>query len=167
MCHSCWKKKRHPNSYYIRAEPMLAPGQWETSLQSNAVSHWLGANLKSALYIVLNHCGAETGIIRTNLQGPYSLSGKASYHVIPRQVVRYRLRSVIRSEIWQVYRQQCCWCTGENSERCTHGSNQSHRRDFTRFLVRRLSAYWMESLIRLFCAPACLILNWSSDPSHY
>ena len=26
-----------------------APTQWETSLQSNAISHWLGANLQSAL----------------------------------------------------------------------------------------------------------------------
>ena len=31
------------------ADPRLAPSQWETSLQSNAVSHWLGANLESAL----------------------------------------------------------------------------------------------------------------------
>ena len=31
------------------ADFRLAPSQWETSLQSNAVSHWLGANLKSAL----------------------------------------------------------------------------------------------------------------------
>ena len=28
---------------------MFAPSQWETALQSNAVSHWLGANLESAL----------------------------------------------------------------------------------------------------------------------
>ena len=27
----------------------LVPSQWETSLQSNAISHWLGANLESAL----------------------------------------------------------------------------------------------------------------------
>ena len=27
----------------------FVPSQWETSLQSNAVSHWLGANLESAL----------------------------------------------------------------------------------------------------------------------
>ena len=27
----------------------LGPSQWETSLHSNAVSHWLGANLESAL----------------------------------------------------------------------------------------------------------------------
>ena len=27
----------------------LAPSQWKTSLQSNTISHWVGANLKSAL----------------------------------------------------------------------------------------------------------------------
>ena len=32
-----------------RADSKFAPSQWETSLQSNAVSHWLGANLESAL----------------------------------------------------------------------------------------------------------------------
>ena len=34
---------------YFRADFRLAPSQWGTSLQSNAVSHWLGANLESAL----------------------------------------------------------------------------------------------------------------------
>ena len=32
-----------------KADSRLAPCQWETSLQSNAVSHRLGANLESAL----------------------------------------------------------------------------------------------------------------------
>ena len=32
------------------ADSRLAPSQRETSLQSNAVSHWLGASLESALY---------------------------------------------------------------------------------------------------------------------
>ena len=32
-----------------RADSGLAPSQWETSLQSNTISHWLGANLESAL----------------------------------------------------------------------------------------------------------------------
>ena len=36
---------------YIRADSRLSPSQWETSLQSYAISHWLGANLESALYI--------------------------------------------------------------------------------------------------------------------
>ena len=38
--------------YMYRDDSRLAPSQWETSLQSNAVSHWLGANLESALYVV-------------------------------------------------------------------------------------------------------------------
>ena len=36
--------------YIIRADSRFAPSQWETALQSNAVSHWLGANLESALH---------------------------------------------------------------------------------------------------------------------
>ena len=32
-----------------RAGSRFASSQWETSLQSNAVSHWLGASLKSAM----------------------------------------------------------------------------------------------------------------------
>ena len=31
------------------ASTRFAPSQWEMSLQSNAISHWLGANLESAL----------------------------------------------------------------------------------------------------------------------
>ena len=34
----------------VRADCRFVPSQWETSLQSNAVSHCLGANLESALY---------------------------------------------------------------------------------------------------------------------
>ena len=33
----------------------LAPSQWETSLQSNSVCHWLGANLESALIFIEMH----------------------------------------------------------------------------------------------------------------
>ena len=32
-----------------RADSRFDPSQWKTSLQSNVVSHWLGANLESAL----------------------------------------------------------------------------------------------------------------------
>ena len=35
---------------YYMADSRFAPSPWETSLQSNAVAHWLGANLESALY---------------------------------------------------------------------------------------------------------------------
>ena len=37
-------------SYNIRADSRFAPSEWETSLQSNAVSHWLSAKLESDLY---------------------------------------------------------------------------------------------------------------------
>ena len=37
---------------YSRADSRLAPSQWETSLQRNSISHWLGANLESALYSI-------------------------------------------------------------------------------------------------------------------
>ena len=33
------------------ADSRFTPGQWETSFQSNAVSHWMDANLESALLI--------------------------------------------------------------------------------------------------------------------
>ena len=37
------------NTSFPRADSRFAPNQRETSLQSNAVSHWLGANLESSL----------------------------------------------------------------------------------------------------------------------
>ena len=56
----------------IRADSRFAPSQWETSLQSNDVSHWLGTNLGGggggggALQVIMVamisidiHCGWE------------------------------------------------------------------------------------------------------------
>ena len=37
------------NAINYRADSMFAPSQWETALLCNAVSHWLGANIESAL----------------------------------------------------------------------------------------------------------------------
>ena len=37
-------------SCFNRADPRFAPSQWVTSLQSDAVSHWLGTKLESALF---------------------------------------------------------------------------------------------------------------------
>ena len=36
----------------FRADSRFAPSQWETSLQSKAVFHWLGTNLESALMFI-------------------------------------------------------------------------------------------------------------------
>ena len=47
-----WKtskyKYEHPFEYECKADSRPVPSQWETSLQSNAVSHLLDANLESA-----------------------------------------------------------------------------------------------------------------------
>ena len=40
-----------PGQHEYRADSRLAPSEWGTLLQSSAVSHWLGANLESALSI--------------------------------------------------------------------------------------------------------------------
>ena len=57
--------------YMNRADLRLAPSLWEMSLQSNAVSHWLCANLESALheslmclkrsYLFLKRLKSDTG----------------------------------------------------------------------------------------------------------
>ena len=40
---------------HFRADSGFAPSQWETSLQSNTVSHCLGANLESVLHLMKPH----------------------------------------------------------------------------------------------------------------
>ena len=51
---SQWETSLQSNavSHWLSASPesRIAPSQWETSLQSNAVSHWLGASIESALF---------------------------------------------------------------------------------------------------------------------
>ena len=39
------------NVNMYRDDSRFAPIQWETSLQSNAISHWMGTNLESTLYV--------------------------------------------------------------------------------------------------------------------
>ena len=49
---NCGDSKSHMYCIYqgTWADSRLAPSQWETLLQSNTVSHWLGASLESALW---------------------------------------------------------------------------------------------------------------------
>ena len=45
--------------WYCRDQSIYAPSQWETSLQCNNVSHWLGAELDWSLIL----CDTHTGIV--------------------------------------------------------------------------------------------------------
>ena len=49
-----------PIMWYCRADSRLVPSQWETALQSNTVSHWLGANLESAVYVSEPCCSTHS-----------------------------------------------------------------------------------------------------------
>ena len=42
----------HHGQLWARADSRFAPGQWETALLCNDVSHWLGTSLGSALWVV-------------------------------------------------------------------------------------------------------------------
>ena len=53
--HSCYIFLCIVYWYLHRADSMFALSQWETALQSNAVSNWLGANLESALFALCIH----------------------------------------------------------------------------------------------------------------
>ena len=56
---SMWQRFQNNSQAYIfavdfdicRADSSHPPSQWEMSLQCNAICHWLGANLKSVLYL--------------------------------------------------------------------------------------------------------------------
>ena len=48
-CYNGTQSFMPPTGSYVRADSKLAPSQWKTSLQRNAVSHWLSANLEPAL----------------------------------------------------------------------------------------------------------------------
>ena len=60
-----------------RADSRLAPIQRETSLQSNAVPHWLGANLESALVYIryLKHLLSQFNFSATTLCVIENVSG--------------------------------------------------------------------------------------------
>ena len=64
----CFSHILHNN----RTNSGLTPSQWETSLQSNAVSHWLGTNLESALQ--QQDSGSPLSYARTANRGNYLLS---------------------------------------------------------------------------------------------
>ena len=53
-----FKRLTHVLSFF-RADSRLAPSQWEMLLQSNTISHWLGANLESNLFFIAVLCSMQ------------------------------------------------------------------------------------------------------------
>ena len=107
------------------------------SLQSNAVSHWLGANPESALIMhgktreLLDLCELTLTRCQMNtLQNQEPISHKTPKRLIARshKVLTPRdwvLKSVYCLEIWRVPRQQCCRSACQNSDRHNNFSHKS------------------------------------------
>ena len=56
---------------WFRTDSRLTPSQWRTSLQSNAISHWLGTNLASVLWLpqpMMKPRGFNVSLTVTKLQ---------------------------------------------------------------------------------------------------
>ena len=79
-------KSRNPQSqhligdHYYRANSKLAPSQRETSLQSNTVSHWQGANLESALLIMLGKAARRGRILDRQGSGRNRVRLRLQHH---------------------------------------------------------------------------------------
>ena len=88
-----------------RADSMLAPSQWETSLQSNAVSHRLGGSIESAI-LSLSHyysyCRISDGICKAwTAVAMHFLSGifRAQQHNIR---LKCNIGFPLKSNYWHV-----------------------------------------------------------------
>ena len=77
----------HFSSFFTYVGLILGFRQWGTALLCKDVSHWLGANLESALNYV-------------DTQGLYSLSGKTSYRQISWSLEAARLGVIIIAPLW-------------------------------------------------------------------
>ena len=73
-------------THSYRADSRFALSQWETSLQSNTVCHWLGANLESALqlYQIGTRSRDNFHILPTLIDGDrHVLINHKLFHVFP------------------------------------------------------------------------------------
>ena len=89
---------------YGRVDFRLASNQWETSLQSNAVSHWLGANLESALYgngALMCHFPQPQYVMRS--------SCKHKLNVERAHTTKTSTRDIVKTTGWLWYRWFSFW----------------------------------------------------------
>ena len=101
---NCLLPVRPLSEAMLRADSMLSPSQWETSSQSNAVSHWRSANLESTL---------NAGVV---------LFGKKCYQQNQRTCIqRNGFENVIAK--WLQFCLSHYMLKGERCRTCSHGSH--------------------------------------------
>ena len=88
--------------YIFRAESKLAPSQWETSLQSNAVSHWLG---ETAQHINTFKC-------QPRIYGPSLVITMSTDELAPDGLVQEQIHSLQwrHNERYSVTNHRCLDC---------------------------------------------------------
>ena len=103
------------------ADYRLAPGQWETSLQSNAVSHWLGANLESALISFVNQDRTTSHFNSRAVGGPHphDYANQHVYFSLSTQQVTY-----MQHLTWHMYPR-------------TRNQRSYNRTDFTKHMKKK------------------------------
>ena len=67
----------------LGADLRFVPSQWETALLCNDVSHWLGANLESALILFWPHCATANNVTMTHLLSQPSVDDGVSLSPCP------------------------------------------------------------------------------------
>ena len=92
--------------YEDRVDSRLAPSQWETSLQSNDVSHWLGTNLESVLERFLGRCSSVPAVL---------ISIIISWLIFSKMVAADTPLLAPKGAAWGVFCEFIIWC-----EFCLH-----------------------------------------------
>ena len=91
-----------PASMCNRADSRFAASQWEISLQSNTISHWLGANLQSALCNGCSHSVVYVSQVKMSLTTPHWFMPSQWEMVFLCNNVSHWLDAIIESALIQI-----------------------------------------------------------------
>ena len=175
--------------HMLRADIRLAPSQWEMLLQSNAVSHWLGINLESALYSYthiysgasLTHWGRVTHICvgtNTNISSDNGLSPGRRQAIIWTNAGILSIQtlgtnfSAILSEIHAfenvvceiastLSRPQCVKTAGLEipSSPVANAMINGQGLQLISFIIAQLVSFFLLDIYAIFCQKGCKILR--------
>ena len=83
-----------------RVDSRLAPSQWDTPLQNNAVHHWLGGNLQSALRCI---CILFTLAFRSHSKLPYlQVLRSFTCKRLPRRLrITTKFLPIVQTYVWK------------------------------------------------------------------
>ena len=91
----------------IRADHKFAPSQWETALQSNDVSHWLGANLESALCIIVSDSVPEYYLYSCWLTANWTVNNNINWMNYNQNMQRFSFKNIYSKMSSAKYRPFC------------------------------------------------------------